>query len=34
MTEASNVLGDAARTISVCPCHCGAYVRGPRRRDR
>jgi hypothetical protein len=34
MTKASNVLLDAARTISVCPYRRDAYVRGPRRRHR
>jgi hypothetical protein len=28
--EASNVSGDAARTISVCPHPCGPRVHGPR----
>jgi hypothetical protein len=29
--EASNVSGDAARTISVCPHPCGPHVHGPHR---
>jgi hypothetical protein len=34
MTEASKVLLDAARTISVCPYRGCAHVRGSRRRHR